>query len=460
MKRINPTSLVPNKEVDEDIKKSKMDTCKNEGIKHFPLCPDDLTKIATVDGAMSRNFPVYDITSPHKTDLQIRGYVDYYGGYAEHTRQAMYGLANTGKYNIKLTPIKTPVDIDVFKWQKNNWFINNTIDTSKADLLVIAGAGWLQEKYLPQNDRNVLAWTMIEGRTWNEECAEWLKNASYILCPTITDCRRAEEAGVGPSRIKHMRLGYDDKLFNEETRRMQFVGLENRFVFGVLGSWNVRKGVKDIVKAYVSAFKKEEPVTLLLMCKYGTRPYADVERDYWPDDEERWTIQYELNEALMEIGVNKNDCPHIALMDIPVHENIIANAMARFDCLVGFSAGESTWLPGLQAMAMRIPVIQLASECSGFMEYMTDENSFLCHTVKYRKAGNELVLGTSDYYKGQEFAFGDFRELADKMQHVRKHYQTDGYNRVTQALSHMRHGRWTWNDSTFQLDRFLTSIRG
>ncbi len=433
---------------------SKMDTCKkSEGIKHIPLCPEDIAKISTEQGVLSRNFQIYDYTSPFKKDLQVRGYVDYYGGYAEHTRQVIYRLAEMGKYNIKLTPIKTPVDVDVFQWQKNNWFIHNTINTDTADLMVIAGAGWLRKDFLPNNNRRVIGWTMIEGRKWSEECAEWLKNADHILCPTQLDMHRAKMAGV--TKPIQARLGFDSELFNVHTKPANFVGLNNRFVFGVLGSWNVRKGVEDIVKAYITAFKKDDPVTLMLVCKYGTRPYDDPENGRLESDEQSWSIKSELDAILHKMNTDIKDCPHITVLDVPLHENVIANVMKRFNCLVGFSAGESTWLPGLQAMAMGIPVIQLASECNGFMEYMNDRNSYLCHRVNYEIAGKDLYLGTSDYYKGQEFAFGDFTELADKMLRIHRHPE-ESEHRAHRAWVDVE--GWSWDKSISALDGVLMAI--
>jgi len=87
--------------------------------------------------------------------------------------------------------------------------------------------------------------------------------------------------------------------------------------------------------------------------------------------------------------------------------------------------GESTWLPGLQAMMMKIPVIQLENYCNGFIDYMQDNNSFLCKRSDLVIADEELYKGTSEYYKDQYFADGNEEELIEKMKYVYGDYRNN-----------------------------------
>lgn len=427
------------------IKKSKLDV--SEGIEYMPLCPTEIAKVTSNEGALSRRFHAHDLVAQHKINLHIRGYMDYYGGYAEHTRNVVYGLQDTGRYNIKVANIKTPVDVDPIVWQKNNWFINNDIDVSDSTFMAIAGPGWLQKKFLPE-DRKVVGWTMIESLNFSDECSKWLQNADWLLCPTDTDVRRAVRAGVKNHYKIH--LGFDEKRYNPEVKQMNIAGLENRFVFGVLGSWNIRKGIKEIITAYCKSFSSSDKTTLLLCSKYGNRKWGDNK-----DDKERWTIQYEFNEIIKSIG--KKDLPHIALIDIPVHEEVLPHIMARFDTLVGFSSGESTWLPGIQAMGMKIPVIQLSNECCGYMEYLNDDNAYLCKDVKYEKCSEEFWRTTSEYYEDQIFGYGDYLELAQMMKDVYfEKYNNKNNGKI--ELAYQDSKLWTWESTINQLDYFLQKI--
>lgn len=417
-----------------------------DGIEYLPLCMDEIARVTSSNGALSRKFHAYDLIPVNKKNLHIRCYMDYYGGYAEHARQVVYGLHDTGRYNIKVTNIKTPVDVDPIAWQKNNWFIHNAIDLAKSDFMAIAGPGWLQSKFLPPS-RKVYGWTMIESMGFSEECTSWLKNADCIICPTDIDVRRAKEARANNTVKIH--LGFDSMLFNQQTEPMSLVGLENRFVFGVLGSWNIRKGVKEIIKAYCHAFSDKDNVTLLLVSKYGNRKWGENK-----EDKERWTISHEFSEILTECKKFKDNLPHIALVDIPVHETVLPHIMARFDCLVGFSSGESTWLPGLQALAMKIPVIQLANDCCGYMEYLHDKNSFLCKKIDYRVCTEEFWRTTSEYYEGQVFGFGDWEELSATMGEA--YIKRDFMLKSRVGWEDVKN--WTWKDTIKALDEFLVDM--
>ena len=415
----------------------------SDGIEYLPLCLDEINKVTSSNGALSRKFHAYDLIPVDKKNLHVRCYMDYYGGYAEHARQVVYGLHDTGRFNIKVTNIKTPIDVDPIVWQKNNWFIHNAIDLAKSDFMAIAGPGWLQEKFLPRC-RKVYGWTMIESMNFSEECAGWLKNVDCIICPTDTDVRRAKQAGVKNAVKIH--LGFDNRLFNTQVQPMSFVGLEKRFVFGVLGSWNIRKGVKEIIKAYCHAFNSDSNTTLLLVSKYGNRKWGGNK-----EDKERWTIRHEFDEIMLECSLFKKNLPHIALVDIPVHETVLPHIMARFDCLVGFSSGESTWLPGLQALAMKIPVIQLANDCCGYMEYLDDKNSYLCKEIDYRVCSEEFWRTTSEYYEGQVFGFGNWEELAQNMEEV--FVKKDFMMKTRIGWESVKD--WTWDETIKGLGAFL-----
>jgi len=208
------------------------------------------------------------------------------------------------------------------------------------------------------------------------------------------------------------------------------------------------KNVRKIIQAFVQAFKPEDEITLLMCCKYGTRPFGKEK-----ENEERWTIKYELDQYLIEVNKTIDQCPHICLVDIPLHESLMPHLMARFDCLVGFSMGESTWLPGLQAMAMEIPIIQLNAETNGFMDYLGDVG-FLCNNCEYEIADEELVDGTSEYYEGQKFAEGDINELIERMQRIYKERVTIRKNPKVQMGMNIAKN-WTWEKTIEKVDKLL-----
>jgi glycosyltransferase involved in cell wall biosynthesis len=431
-------------------KSNNSDTCSNPVAEEMNLCPLDIGNVLTSEGALARPFLVNDFVGAKKRNLHIRGYVDFYGGYAGHTREVIFGLEKTGLYDIKLSPIKSPIDIHPALFSRLQWYVNNPcFDISKSIFLVIAGPGHLQKEFLP-TDRIVIGWTMIETRRMQPRLVEWCNNANLILCPTEIDYRRFKESGV-KSQLATVRIGYDGKLFHPGITPIDIVSLRNRYVFGVVGSWNYRKGVEEIVQAYCNTFTKDDPVSLLLVCKYGNRPYGEYQ-----EDRSKWSIRLELNACIAKLGLPANKLPHISVLDVPIHPEVLPHVYSRIDCLVGFSSGESTWLPGLELGAMKKPIIQLNNECCGYMEYMEGAR-YLCKEVSYRRCDDKLAVGTSAYYEGEEMGFGDIQELGDKMNQVYEERGTAEQrleidNRYASVV-------WrTWENSMIELQSYLDLV--
>jgi len=183
------------KRLEEDTD-NKMDVCTNEVAEEINICPQDLKKVLTSAGAMSRPWVVGDFVNLNKKSLQIRGYVDYYGGYANHTRAVIDGLEQTGKYSIRLTPIKALKDIHPDIYAKMNWYTQNPSFRMKGStFLCIGGPGWMQQEFIPQDGRRKIGWTMVETLGVQKQIVEWCNNMDTILCPTEIDRSRFKRAG-------------------------------------------------------------------------------------------------------------------------------------------------------------------------------------------------------------------------------------------------------------------------
>jgi len=440
------------------ISNKGLDTSKNK-IEIKQYCPPELTKIYSTEGALARQFRIAELTSPDKTHLHIRAYVDFYGGYAEHGREVLFRLGETNKFAIKLTPIKSLIDIDPIDKQRCDSYIHNAaFDMKKSIYLCIAGPGWMQIKYLPK-DRYAIGWTMVESLSCHRDFERYLGYLDELWLPTHVDQKRFENVSEQiNAKVKIMRLGYDPEKFHPNVKPINIYNVRNKYVFGVLGSWNKRKGIKKIIRAFCKAFKYTDPVSLLLMCRYGTRPYDGIKdgEKVKKKDATKWDIAYEFKRYVQEFEYEK--LPHITLIDLPLHGNVLPHIMARFDCLVGFSMGESTWLPGLQAMAMNIPVIQLQAHTNGFTDYMSNENCYLCKGVSYVKVDDELVKGTSEYYEDQKFAEGNEDELVQVMRKVYfDKYNSEQKAKVERARDTVLN--WTWDRSIMNVMDRLESIR-
>lgn len=447
MKRINNLDTTSTVLKDEDIE---------------ILADKSLSELTSSESVLSHPITIADIVCPNKINIHIRGYVYYYGGYAEHTRNVVLNIAKNPRYNIKLSPIASTNNLDPSVCEKINIYCRNKdFDIHSSIFLGIAGPGWFQngERFIPQDGRYKIGWTMIETLGVQPRIMEWLNNLDEVWCPTVTDMRRFE---------KHrntilMHLGYDEEKYNENTKPANISNLKDKYVFGIHGSWNKRKGVRTIIRAFLRGFYNNHSTALVFVGRYGTRPFDEAVghcKQVMPrlaGNLKEWTIGKELrdiiDECVDEFGLDKKKLPQISVLDVPLHDNILPHISNRFDCLVGMSAGESTWLPGLQFMAMGKPIIQLNAESNGFMEYLHDVG-ILCNEVKYNLADKEDYLGTSSYYEGELLAQGNEEELIEKMKIVRENnFSTEISKRLQTGL--IKAKDWTWKKAISSVDERL-----
>ena len=183
-----------------DKSNGKKLTDTSEGIPLNSVTDNIFQRISSKESALNMVFNVPNLTAPHTKNLHIRGYVDFYGGYAEHTRNVLFGLEKTGRYSLKLTPIKTPIDIDPITWNDLNKFIHPSyFNIDKSDFICIGCPGWFKEEFLPKN-RKTIAWTMIETYTLNEDLVKIINNADVLWNPTTVDFKRMKRSDCGGER--------------------------------------------------------------------------------------------------------------------------------------------------------------------------------------------------------------------------------------------------------------------
>jgi len=386
----------------------KLDTRKvNQKKSDFPtLNPESLESVTCND----RTFNFFSLSNIDSTPLLIKGFTDFLGGYAEHTREVLTRLDESHKFHIQLEKIPSLIDLDPFEYQRILRYTFRRVNPKKATMLLIAGPGWMWHER-KRKVKTKIAWTMTESRKFPKYMKKWFDQVDEVWMPTPLDKVRFEYLKVTGCSVKVVRLGVDINKYNPNVEPMKIEGLQDKFVFGFVGSWNARKGVKEIVRSFIRAFEGRKDVALLMFAKYSNRPYG------WKRFiKDHWTIQKEYSDITSDFL--NSQIPTIKICDVSLHPNLMPHLMARMDCGIGASKGESTWLPGLQFGAMKKPVIQ--TDWGGFRDYLNHGNSYLVRVKGFREADKDLYLGTSDYYKGEEFAVVDEDDLVDKMKAVER----------------------------------------
>lgn len=128
------------------------------------------------------------------------------------------------------------------------------------------------------------------------------------------------------------------------------------FTFLFLGTWKKRKGYEQLIEAWLSEFSNKDRVQLLIKTDK-------------PKKAERY-----VDQAIKQMGINKGFAP-IIFEDKVFDEEALPRFIKSVDCLVSPTLGEGFGYPGLQSMALGVPVI--ITNFSGCQDYANEETATL-----------------------------------------------------------------------------------
>jgi glycosyltransferase involved in cell wall biosynthesis len=212
----------------------------------------------------------------------------------------------------------------------------------------------------------------------------------------------------GIDRVKVMRHGVDTVTFRPGLPKLKEIrgNSSDRFVFGANFDWTERKNPGALLRAYLSAFRADEPVVLAL-------------KTYWqhgggsnPLEQSRSYIRAYIENLRAELGLTR--IPPIVLISDMMPSESIPNFYASLDAYVLPARGEGWGLTYSEAMACGLPTI--GTGWGGNTEFMNEENSYL---LKYKltdvPAGKREIPA---HYVGHQWASVDLDHLRHTMRQV------------------------------------------
>jgi glycosyltransferase involved in cell wall biosynthesis len=253
---------------------------------------------------------------------------------------------------------------------------------------------------------------------WVERC-----NAmDEVWVPTEFNVRTFSESGVDARKLKVVRAGVDTDLFRPGVKPLK---LPRARSFNFLSVFDVqpRKGSDLLMRAYVSEFKPDEDVALILKLSQHSDRHSD------PAAQVCYFIE-------KEIGVRLEKCPPIILLNRFLSQADMAGLYATAGAFVLPTHGEGYGRPLMEALSAELPVI--ATRWSGQLDFLTDENSYLIDVEGLVPASVE------------EECFAGHLWAQPSLEHLRKLMRQVHSNR-TEARARAQQGRrdmvahWDWS---------------
>lgn len=262
------------------------------------------------------------------------------------------------------------------------------------------------------------------------------KHLDLLVVPSTFCVEAAERSGVPPDRIVRIPYAYRPSRFAPCPRPpFRQDGPESRFTFLCLAMPHLRKGLRELVRAFREEFDPREPVQLILKLPY--LPALQRRRRPW---------ELEDVEALLPPDRNGSSEQRIHLVCRSEAPDRIPLWLALCHAYVQPSYGEGFGLAILEAKAIGRPTI--VTGWGGHMDFCTETNSYL---VDYEM----IPAGEAQYDDGSKTA-RCARPLIESLRaQMRRVFQNpeEAREKARRSLGDVR--AFTWESTAKQLQEAL-----
>ena len=247
---------------------------------------------------------------------------------------------------------------------------------------------------------------------WPEIC----QTMDEIWVPCQFNVETFSGAGVDFKRLRVVHPGVDTQLFRPGPPPLE-VPKARGFNFISVFDWHERKGYDVLLRAYLSEFRADEDVALILKVYQVNDPVSDLEAK----------LTHFIERC---IGMRLEDAPPVILLNGYLPLARMPQLYAAAQAFVLPSRGEGYGRPYMEAMSCGLPVI--ATRWSGQIEFLNDENAYF---VELEGLVQPPATVDMEYYAEHRWAEPSVDDLRRKMRHVITHQE--------EAQARARRGRET-----------------
>lgn len=204
-----------------------------------------------------------------------------------------------------------------------------------------------------------------------------------IWVPSRFNLETFERGGVPAERIQVMPVGIEaDRFAPGQARPLDIPGRRG-FTFLSVFQWNLRKGWDVLLRAFTSAFRRDDDVCLVI---------RSVVTDGGPP------LAVRIERFLREHRIAPSMAPAIVVLDRELSDDDMPRLYAAADAFVLPTRGEGWGLPFMEAMASGLPTI--GTRWSAHLDFMNDENSFLIDVERLALVDPQHAI-RNPFYAGQ-----------------------------------------------------------
>lgn len=236
-----------------------------------------------------------------------------------------------------------------------------------------------------------IAYNAWETTRQPDEFFERLKYFDQVWVPSEWQRQCTIEQGIHPDKVKVVPEGVDVETYKPKNRVIS-KPIDRPFRFVLVGRWDYRKSIREIIETFTKTFEESENVELVINVD---NPFAE---DGLKTTEER----------LEKYGINHSGVKVVHHLTKSQYVDLIKSS----DVFVSCARGEGWNLPLIEAMSCGIPSIY--SEWGGQLEFANGRG------IPVKIKGEVPASSTSNDYTWignapGNFADPDFDDLSHKM---------------------------------------------
>jgi glycosyltransferase involved in cell wall biosynthesis len=354
----------------------------------------------------------------------FRGMVYDGSGYADETRGIVFGLHRAG-IPMRLEPLGvahdtygllTPDELEELELLKHL-----RVDFARGVLLQHAPA---HDFNLAMHGRRRIGRTMFETDSIPDGWRFYCEAMHEVWVPSAFNAEAFAVAGVTPERLRVLPSGVNTTQFRPGLEPLP-IPHRRGFNFLSVFEWTHRKGPDVLLRAYLSEFKPDEDVALIL--KTYARP--DVTANLLP------RIAHFVEREMM---TRIEDAPTLIVYDpsfLPAAD--IPRLYASADAFVLPSRGEGYGRPYMEALSCECPVI--ATRWGGQLDFLHEDNSELINCELAPVPWNSDV----ELFAGHHWAEPSVEHLRQLMREVFTHHEHARQKAVRGRAEMVE--KWDWD---------------
>lgn len=273
-----------------------------------------------------------------------------HSGYSAAAQDLIMALYQSGKYDIKIHTFAGKPSRPAVSDERYEIFSKMLKKESSPDAIQILHCIPTLQKNIKKKKEKNIAFSTFETFEPPQNWISILNKNDAMIAPSFFNYKIFAHAKI-KKPIFYIPHCIDFNVFNSSVKPMNKY---DKFTFLFFGAWKERKGYKNILEAWLKEFKRGDNVQLVIKTdkiKQARAYIAKIKKD---------------------IGISKGFAP-ILVENKVFSEAVMPSFLKSFDCLILPTMGEGFNLPGLQCMALGVPVV--ITNFSGCVDYANDKTA-------------------------------------------------------------------------------------